>query len=67
MAEKVMTFLKAIGDGARFFVCPFTSPYAPPQRSPSSIDRYFANVGRYLIGARNRFEHEYMGVVHADK
>jgi len=28
---------------------------------PSSIDRYFARVGGYLIGARNRFEREYMG------
>jgi len=30
---------------------------------PCSIDRYFARVGGYLIGARNRFEREYMGDV----
>jgi len=43
--------------------------YTPPVRKAESIDRYFANVGGYLIAARNRFEREYMGEVsdHADE
>ncbi|MBP5543856.1 MAG: hypothetical protein ILM98_07260 [Kiritimatiellae bacterium] len=67
MSQRLLTIIKAVKDGARLFVSPFSEAYAPPVRVLSSIDRYFANVGRYLIDARNRFEHEYMGAAHADK
>ncbi len=56
-------FLRGIVDLGRGF----DWSYTPPKRTPQSIDRYFVNVGGYLVNARNRFEHEYMERSHADK
>lgn len=57
-------FLRGLVDLGRGFDW---SPYTPPERTPQSIDRYFANVGGYLVGARNRFERECMEHSHADE
>ena len=71
MAERVKIALASFGRGMAAFVRPFCLRDSMARRRsatpPQSIDRYFANVGGYLIAARNRFEREYMGVVDADK
>ena len=71
MAETLKIALRGFWRGMAAFVRPFCRRDFTARRRlvtpPQSIDRYFANVGGYLIAARNRFEREYMGVDYADK
>lgn len=66
MAENLKIALRGFWRGFVDLGRGFDWSYTPPERKPQSIDRYFANVGGYLINARNRFEREYMEIEHAD-
>ena len=67
MAENLKIALRGFWQGFVDLGRGFNWSYTRPERKPQSIDRYFANVGGYLIKARNRFEREYMGIEHADE
>ena len=67
MAEYLKTALRGLWRGFADLGRGFDWSHTRPERKSESIDRYFANVGGYLVSARNRFEREYMGVVDADK
>ena len=68
MAKYLKTALRNFTHGIAIFVRPIGTQNKSPadELRPQSINRYFSNVGRRLITARNRFEREYMGVNHAD-
>ena len=66
MAENLKIALRGFWHGFVDLGRGFDWSYTPPERKPQSIDRYFANVGGYLINARNRFERECMEIKHAD-
>lgn len=66
MAETLKIALRGFWRGFVDLGRGFDWSYTPPERKPQSIDRYFANVGGYLINARNRFERECLEIEHAD-
>ncbi len=67
MAESIRIALRGFLRGFVDLGRGFDWSYTPPKRTPQSIDRYFANVGGYLVDARNRFEREYMEGRHVDE
>lgn len=67
MADNIKTALRGFARGFADLGRGFDWSYTPPRRVPQSIDRYFANVGGYLVAARNRFEREQMEAAHADE
>lgn len=68
MARYIKTAMHNFMHGMAVFVRPIGARNhdSAEDLRPQSIDRYFANVGKRLISARNRFEREYMGGNHAN-
>jgi len=59
MAQYIRSAWEMLVQGVQMITCWRLAP-DEEEPMPCSIDRYFERVGGYLVGARNRFEREYV-------